>query len=151
MVKGRVTSAQLDIPASISTETGWHTTNNLKFEYDRGVSFKPKTVAAQLATTIRGPIHITGSKISFTLEVDDLYINSNAGIQFFLISHDGQWQDCIAEGEDIKSNVFTKICIFKNIKNPFVLKQNEKVDIGVATFGKLIQGRIKILGITLNE
>jgi DNA-binding winged helix-turn-helix (wHTH) protein len=146
-----IKSADINLPASISTDKGWRTTNNLTLEYDRGVSFKPKSLAAKLATSIRGPVNISGSKIAFTLEVEDSYKNSDVGIQLFLIGQNGDWHDCFIEGENIQFNVFTKICDFKNIKNPFVLKENEKIEIGVSPFGKFINGKIKIVGITLSE
>lgn len=146
-----ITSAEVNLPASISTDKGWWTTNNLALTYDRGVSFQPQTLAAKLATTIRGPINIPGSKIAFTLEVEDSYKNPDGGLQFFLMGKNEEWQDCFVEGEDIQYNVFTKTCDFKNIKEPFVLKENDKVEIGISPFGKIIHGKIKIVGITLSE
>jgi DNA-binding winged helix-turn-helix (wHTH) protein len=146
-----INSADIRMPANISTDKGWRTTNNLVLEYDRGVSFTPKTLAAKLITSIRGPVNISGSKIAFTLEVEDSYKNSDVGIQLFLISSNGDWHDCFVEGENIQFNVFTQICDFKNTKDPFVLQENEKIEIGVSPFGKFINGKIKIVGITLSE
>jgi len=146
-----IISAAVNLPASISTDKGWSTTNNLALEYDRGVSFKPKSLAAKLETEIHGPVNISGSKIAFTLEVEDSYKKSDIGIQFFLIGNNGDWQDCFISGENIQSNVFTKICNFENIKDPFVLQENENIKIGISPFGKMIHGKIKIIGITINE
>lgn len=146
-----IQSAAVNVPASISTDKGWRTTNNLEMKYERGVAFHPKSLAAKLATAIKGPVNIPGSKIAFTLEVDDSYKNPEVGIQFFLLSKNGGWHDCHMQGENIRSNVFTKICDFKNINNPFVLKKGEQLEIGVSPYGKRIDGKIKIVGITVNE
>lgn len=146
-----IISAAVNLPASISTDKGWSTTNNLALEYDRGVSFKPLSLAAKLETKIHGPVNISGSKIAFTLEVEDSYKKPDIGLQFFLIDKNGDWQDCFMNGDNIQSNVFTKICDFENIKDPFVLKENETLKIGISPYGKMIHGKIKILGITISE
>ena len=146
-----INSAEVSLPASISTDKGWYTSNNLAVEYDRGVSYKPRSLAAKLATSIKGPLNIAGSKIAFTLEVEDSYKKPDMGVQFYILRKDGEWYDCFMEGKDIHSNVFTKTCEFKNIKDPFVLKENEKIEIGISSFGKLIHGKIRILGITVSE
>lgn len=146
-----ITSAKIDFPASISTEKGWSATNNIQLQYNRGVAYQVKSLADQLATRLKGPLTISGSKVAFTLEIDDPYKNANSGIQFFLINKKGEWQDCFIEDTDIQSNVFTKTCDFKNSKTPFFLTENEKIDIGIRPFGQTINGKITILGITVFE
>jgi DNA-binding winged helix-turn-helix (wHTH) protein len=146
-----ITSANVKFPASISTDKGWTTTDNLPLEYNRGVSFRPKSLANQLMTTIKGPSNVSGSKIAFTIELDDLYINSNSGIQLFFFNKNREWKDCFVEGKNIHSNVFTKTCQFGNSQNPFVLKEGESVQIGLRIYGSIKNREIKILGITISE
>jgi DNA-binding winged helix-turn-helix (wHTH) protein len=146
-----IKSATIEFPAGISTDTGWNTTDGLTREYERGVSFNPKTLAAKLITYIKGPLDLKGTSVAFTVEVEDSYKNPDTGLQFFLVDKNGGWQDCYIEGEDITTNVFTKKCQFNKTPNPFMLKQDETLSLGVSSFGKHIQGKIKIIGITITE
>lgn len=145
-----ITSANLMFPASISTDKGW-TTNNLGLAYNRGVSFRPKSLADQLMTVIKGPSNVAGSKITFTLEFDDSYVNSDSGIQFFLFNKDREWKECFLYSNELTSNVLTKTCQFTNNKNPFILKEGESVQLGVRIQGPIKKGEIKIVGITITE
>jgi DNA-binding winged helix-turn-helix (wHTH) protein len=144
-----IQSAQLNIPAGISTDKGWHTTNNVPLTYNRGVSYSPKSLADQLLTFIKGPINIAGSKVAFTISIDDSLIDPIFVLQLFIITKDGKWQDCFASG--IQSNVFTTVCDFSNIKDPFVIGKNERVEVGIRPAGKVNRGQIKIIGVTITE
>jgi len=146
-----IKSAQISIPATISTDRGWHTTNSIALDYSRGVSYHPTSVADQISTAIKGPANIYGSKIAFTIHIDDSYKNPNLVLQFFIIDKNGKWQDCFIDGGSIPSNVFTKICDFQNIEHPFVIKENEKVEIGIRPYGNIISGELKIIGVTIIE
>jgi hypothetical protein len=146
-----IQSAQLNIPASISTDKGWHTTNEVKLDYNRGVAYYPRTTADQLSTRIKGPTNIPGSKIAFTLQIDASYKQPNFVLQLFIISKEGKWQDCFVSGAEIKSNIFTTHCEFQNIVDPFVLDDNQKVEIGVRPFGEVISGELKIIGISITD
>jgi DNA-binding winged helix-turn-helix (wHTH) protein len=146
-----IKSAAISIPANISTDRGWRTTNGKALDYNRGVSYHPTSVADQLSTAIKGPIKISGSKIAFTINIDDSYKKPDFVLQLFVNSKDGKWQDCFVSGADITSNVFTKICHFQNIQNPFMLNENEKVEIGIRPYGNIISGELKIIGLTVIE
>lgn len=146
-----IKSAKISIPANISTDKGWRTTNRVALDYNRGVSYSPKSVADQLSTSIKGPANVPGSKVAFTIYIDDSYKKPDFVLQLFIISKDGRWQDCFISGADIKSNVFTNICDFKNIKDPFVINENEIVEIGIRPYGNIISGKLKVIGITVIE
>lgn len=145
-----IKSASISIPATVSTDKGWHTTDNLPILYDRGVAFHPKSASATLSTRLMGPMNYKETKLVVTLEIEDSLKNSDVGIVISLIDKKGKWHECFV-GTQIKSNVFTKVCDFKNIDLPFLLAAHETVDISIAPFGKLIDGKIKILGITLQN
>jgi DNA-binding winged helix-turn-helix (wHTH) protein len=142
-------SAQLSIPAGISTDKGWHTTNKVPLNYNRGVSYSPKSLADQLSTFIKGPANIEGSKLAFTINIDDSYKDPRFTLQFFLIDKDGKWQDCFIDGGSIKSNIFTTVCDFKNSRNPFVIGENQRVEIGVRPSAKIVSKQLKIIGVTI--
>lgn len=146
-----IESAQLDIPASISTDMGWRTTNGVKLEYNRGVTYRPNSTADQLSTNIKGPTNVTGSDVAFTLQIDDSYKQPDFVLQLFLISKEGKWQDCFVSGADIKSNIFTTNCRFQNIADPFILNMNQQIEIGVRPFGNVISGELKIIGISVTD
>jgi DNA-binding winged helix-turn-helix (wHTH) protein len=147
--KATLESAQLRIPAGISTENGWHTTNKIPLNYSRGVSYSPESLADVMSTFIKGPVNIAGSKVAFTIKIDDSYIDPDLTLQLFIFSKDGKWQDCFVY--EIKSKVFTTVCDFNNIKNPFVIGENERVEIGIRPSGKIISKQIKIIGVTITE
>jgi DNA-binding winged helix-turn-helix (wHTH) protein len=145
-----IKSASINIPATVSTDKGWRTTDSLPIIYDRGVAFQPKSLAATLSTRLKGPTSYKETKLVVTLEIEDSLKNSDVGMVIFLIDKKGKWHECFV-GTQLKSNVFTQVCEFKNINNPFLLAANETIDIGIAPFGKSINGKIKILGITLQN
>lgn len=146
-----IKSAEINLPASISTDKGWRTSNGVPLDYNRGVAYEPKTVADELLTRIKGPVNIPGSKIAFTIHVDNSYQKPDSVLQFFIINKNGKWQDCFVDWTKITSNVSTHICDFQNIKDPFILNENEKVEIGMRPSGKNIKGKLQIIGITVNE
>jgi DNA-binding winged helix-turn-helix (wHTH) protein len=145
-----IKSASISIPATVSTDKGWRTTDNLPILYDRGVAFHPKSASATLSTRLMGPMNYKETKLVVTLEIEDSLKNSDVGIVISLIDKKGKWHECFVDTQ-IKSNVFTKVCDFKKIDLPFLLAANETVDISIAPFGKLIDGKIKILGITFQN
>jgi DNA-binding winged helix-turn-helix (wHTH) protein len=146
-----IKSAELEIPANISTDQGWQTSNGAALEYDRGVAFYPKSTADHLVTKIKGPHKIQGSKIAFTIEIDDSFKQPDYVLQFFILNKEGKWQDCFINGTEINSNVFTKICEFQNIYNPFILNDNQIVEIGIKPNGKRVSKKLKILGVSISE
>lgn len=146
-----IKAAKLRIPAGISTDKGWHATNGLDVDYHRGVSYHPKSQGDQLSTWIKGPVNIRGSKIAFTIRVNETDITPDAGLQFFILSDSGKWSDCFEDGGSIKSDVFTKICDFNNIQDPFVIEENKQVEIGIRPYGDAISKIVEIVGITISE
>jgi hypothetical protein len=44
-----------------------------------------------------------------------------------------------------------KHCKFQNIVDPFVLDDNQKVEIGARPFGEVISGKLKIIGISITD
>jgi DNA-binding winged helix-turn-helix (wHTH) protein len=147
----KIKSARLQIPASISTDKGWKTTGGLPLHYERGVSYKPKTSAHQIATIIKGPLNIQGSKIAFTFYLDDSAKKSIVTLQFFILDKTNKWQECFVNMPDIDANVVTKICEFKYTKDPFVLNSEEQITVGVRPVGDNIKGEIKIIGATITQ
>lgn len=144
-----IQSAQLTIPAGVSTDKGWHTANKTPIHYNRGVSYSPKSLADQLSVFIKGPANIAGSKVAFTINIDDANPDPHLTLQLFIFSKEGKWQDCFVYG--IKSKVFTTVCDFNNIKDPFVIGENERVEIGIRPSGKIISKKIKIIGVAITE
>lgn len=144
-----IRSAEIRLPASISTDQGWHASNNATLQYNRGVSYRPESVTQTLSTIINGPINIKGTKLAFTLAVDKVLKKPDTTLELFMVNRTGKWENCSVPIEKMESVVFTTVCEFKEVNDPFVLAAGEKIEIGLRPYGKIINGEVKIIGITV--
>lgn len=146
-----IKSAKVKILPSVDTGKGWHTSkDNKSIQYNRGVSFKPESVEQTLSTFIKGPLNIKGSTLAFTIEIDAEAKKNIVSIELFLVDKNKLWRNCSVFVGSIESKIFTSQCQFES-SNPFVLNQDEKIEIGIRPHGKVVSGEIKIIGITVTD
>jgi DNA-binding winged helix-turn-helix (wHTH) protein len=153
IIQGAITikSASLQLLPSIATHAGWVATNHAPITYDNGVSYKPKSSDYHISTTLKGPLNIKGSKLAFTIEMDDVFRKTKATIVWYLFKNNTAWAQCTKNVEAIESYIFTYVCDLKTLKDPFVLSANETVNIGIQPHGDIVGGTLKIIGITVME
>jgi DNA-binding winged helix-turn-helix (wHTH) protein len=147
----KIKSAKLKLLPSISMQKGWSVRENIPVKIDRGVSYKPKLITHQLSTIIKGPQNIKGSKLAFSMQVNESNKKSNMTLHFFVMDKKDKWHECFAYLGDYESDVFTKVCDFKHAGDIFVLEPGEKVEVGVRPSVSVNFVDVKIVGITVME
>jgi DNA-binding winged helix-turn-helix (wHTH) protein len=146
-----IKQASLQLPPALPVSSGWSSSNNVAITYQGGVRFSPKSKSDSIYYRFQGPIDLTKSVISFTIDVDQAFIDTGADLQPFVRIENtdrGVWS-CWIDNEKITTGGFTWFCTTDYVQPPLNIVEDQIVAIGIQAYGNTIKGKIGILGVTI--